>query len=73
MQRHALELELARLREKKSELPEDEYYAQLEPLLLKLAELYRDIVDPALPQLPADPASCCYGHLFPTPAGSSQW
>ena len=39
VQRDALELEIARLREKKSELPEDEYYALLEPLLLKLAGL----------------------------------
>ena len=39
-QRDALELKVARLRENKTGLPEEEYYRQLEPLLLELARLY---------------------------------
>jgi hypothetical protein len=39
-QRDALELELAQLRETKSTLPEAEYYARLEAILLKLARVY---------------------------------
>ena len=39
-QRDRLELDVARLREKKTTLPEDAYYAQLEVLLLQLARLY---------------------------------
>jgi hypothetical protein len=38
--RDALEQEVARLREQKAELPENEYYAQLEKLMLQLANLY---------------------------------
>jgi hypothetical protein len=38
--RDALELEVARLRERKSELPEKEYYAELEKLMLQIASLY---------------------------------
>jgi hypothetical protein len=41
-QRDALELELAQLRGTKAALPEDEYFAKLEPLLLRLANLYRE-------------------------------
>jgi hypothetical protein len=41
-ERDALELELASLREQKSSIPEDEYYQQLEALLLQLARLQRD-------------------------------
>ncbi len=40
--RDGLERELAQLRETKATLPEDEYYAQLEALLLRLARLYRE-------------------------------
>ncbi|HEY6168139.1 MAG TPA: hypothetical protein VI454_08880 [Verrucomicrobiae bacterium] len=39
-QRDALELELARLRDAKAAMKEDEYYAQLEVLMVRLAELY---------------------------------
>jgi len=39
--RDALELSIGRLREQKPELPEPEYYARLEPLLLELAQLYQ--------------------------------
>jgi hypothetical protein len=38
--RDAIELQIARLRDNKIGLPEDEYYRQLEPLLLELARLY---------------------------------
>lgn len=39
-QRDALETELARLREAKGAMPEKEYFAQMESLLLRLARLY---------------------------------
>jgi len=39
-ERDKLELALAKLREQKADLPEDEYYAQLETLLVKLGRLY---------------------------------
>ena len=39
--RDGLELQIARLRENKAGLPEDEYYRMLEPLLLELAKLYQ--------------------------------
>ncbi len=39
-QRDALELAVIRLRERKAELTEDDYYRQLESLLLDLAKLY---------------------------------
>ncbi len=39
-ERDRLELAVARLRDGKAKLPEDQYYAQLEALLLKLARLY---------------------------------
>jgi hypothetical protein len=38
--RDTIELQIAKLRENKSGLPEQEYYRQLEPLLLELARLY---------------------------------
>ncbi|HEV7403020.1 MAG TPA: hypothetical protein VGO11_08850 [Chthoniobacteraceae bacterium] len=38
--RDALEQEVARLREQKAELPEKEYYAELEKLMLQIAALY---------------------------------
>lgn len=41
-QRDALELELARLRETKGTTAEAKYYQELETLLLRLAELYRE-------------------------------
>ena len=39
--RDALELSIARLRQRKPTLPEDEYYRQLEALLVELARLYQ--------------------------------
>lgn len=39
-QRDALEKQLAELRQRKSSLPEDEYFALLEPILVELARLY---------------------------------
>jgi hypothetical protein len=39
--RDGLELRIARLRESKAGLPEDEYYRMLEPLLVELAKLYQ--------------------------------
>ncbi|HKQ39222.1 MAG TPA: hypothetical protein VJ063_14185 [Verrucomicrobiae bacterium] len=39
--RDSLELQIARLRENKSGLPEEEYYRMLEPLLLELARVYQ--------------------------------
>jgi hypothetical protein len=41
-QRDALERDLAALRDRKTEMKEDEYFAALEALLLKLAQLYHD-------------------------------
>lgn len=41
--RDQLELRIETLRQLKSELAEDEYYRRLEPLLIELAELYRDL------------------------------
>lgn len=38
--RDALELQIAALRQRKSKLSEDEYYSQLEPLMVELAQLY---------------------------------
>ncbi len=40
-ERDRLELEVFALREQKSKLPPDEYYAKLEALMLKLAQLYQ--------------------------------
>ncbi len=40
-QRDALEVELARLRERKATMPETEYFAALEAVLLRLARVYR--------------------------------
>ncbi len=40
--RDELERQIAALRQKKSSLPEDEYYTRLEPVLIELAKLYRD-------------------------------
>lgn len=41
--RDQLELQIARLRDSKSQLAEDVYFRQLEPLLVDLARLYRDL------------------------------
>lgn len=41
--RDDLERKIADLRQKKGELDEDAYYAQLEPLLVEFARLYRDL------------------------------
>ncbi len=40
--RDALELEIVRLRNKKPDAPDDEYYVQLETILIQLAKLYRN-------------------------------
>ncbi|MDB5392494.1 MAG: hypothetical protein JWM11_8140, partial [Planctomycetaceae bacterium] len=40
VRRDQLEQELAQMRQKKSELPEEEYLKQIEPLLIELAQLY---------------------------------
>ena len=39
--RDELELSIGLLRDRKGQLPESEYYAQLEKLLLELAKLYQ--------------------------------
>lgn len=39
-QRDKLELEMAKLREIKEKIPEEDYYRQLEPLLIELARIY---------------------------------
>ncbi|WP_197443735.1 hypothetical protein [Maioricimonas rarisocia] len=58
--RDELELQVFRLRDRKSELGEAEYYAELEPLLIEIAELYEQAaaIDeaPQLPQLPVPEA-----------------
>jgi len=41
--RDELEAAVARLRQQKGNLPDDDYYAQLEPLLIQIARLYADI------------------------------
>jgi hypothetical protein len=41
--RNTLELAVASLRDRKGQLPEADYYAQLEPLMGELAKLYRDL------------------------------
>jgi hypothetical protein len=40
--RDQIEQDLARLRERKSDLSEDEYLERLEPLLIELSRLYAD-------------------------------
>ena len=50
--RDELELAVAALRDRKAGLPEDDYYAQLEPLLLELARIYRDLPDFPRPSKP---------------------
>lgn len=41
LKRDGIELEIAKLRDQKTSLPEAEYYQKLEPLLLQLAQLYQ--------------------------------
>ena len=41
--RNQLELAVAALRDQKDKLPPDDYYARLEPLMVELAKLYRDL------------------------------
>lgn len=55
-QRDALELEIARLRDRKATLAETEYYTTLEPLLQKLARLYQAAAPTPAPETPAAPA-----------------
>ena len=40
--RDELERSMADLRAKKAQIPEDDYYAKLETILVELARLYRD-------------------------------
>jgi hypothetical protein len=47
VERDALEIEVARLRESKTTMPEDAYFQALETLLLKLARLYEKAEPPA--------------------------
>jgi len=47
--RDKLELEVEALRAKKAKLAEAEYYAQLEPLLVRLAKLYQQQPSPNRP------------------------
>lgn len=44
-ERDALELEIAKLRDAKATVPEDQYYRELEALLLKLAQIYQRTED----------------------------
>ena len=44
--RDELELKLAELRDRKSDFTEDEYYTLIEPLLLEIARLYDESVEP---------------------------
>ena len=41
--RNQIEITLSTLRDQKAKLPEAEYYAKVEPLMLELARLYRDL------------------------------
>jgi hypothetical protein len=54
--RNQLELAIAALRDKKAQLGTDEYYKQLEPLMIELARLYRDLqattTTPTTPSIP---------------------
>lgn len=45
IRRDELERDVKQLRRKKDDVPEDEYYEQLERLLLELARLYREVAD----------------------------
>lgn len=42
-QRNAIELQLQQLKSRKSEFSEDEYYSQIEPLLVQIARLYESL------------------------------
>jgi hypothetical protein len=44
--RDDLERDLAALRQKKSKLPEDEYLASIEPILIELSKLYESAEGP---------------------------
>src|SRR5947207_11882481 len=43
VKRDELELDIAQLRESKSQMEEEEYYRRLEPLLIEMAQLYQSI------------------------------
>ena len=45
-ERNRIELDLAALRDLKTRMPENDYYAKVEPLMLELARLYRDLPAP---------------------------
>jgi hypothetical protein len=55
--RDNLELELAQLREQKAALPEQEYFAKLEEVLLRIARLYQERTVPPAPTSPPVPAT----------------
>ncbi|MGE3308843.1 MAG: hypothetical protein AB7O66_02650, partial [Limisphaerales bacterium] len=52
--RDQLEVEIASLRDRKSSVPEDQYYQDLETLLLELARLYQS-PNPSAPPIPTPP------------------
>lgn len=54
-ERNQLELELGNLRDRKATMPEDEYFAKLEEILLRIARLYK-VVQPKSPP-PAAPVA----------------
>ena len=45
--RDQLERSVAALRSKKGQMPEDEYYTQLETIMTELARLYRKAASPS--------------------------
>jgi len=46
IRRDELERDLAAIRQKKSKLPEDEYLASIEPILIELSKLYESADPP---------------------------
>lgn len=56
-ERNAIELELAKLRDSKPNLPEERYYSELEALLLRLAKLYKAAGTVAKPGVPPKPGN----------------
>jgi hypothetical protein len=56
-ERDKLELELAHLREQKASLPENDYFAKLEDILLQIARLYHQDRTNRIPPSPPAPAA----------------
>ena len=56
-QRDKLELELARLRDQKATLPENEYFSKLESILLQISRLYQGEREETSPVTPAPATS----------------